>query len=99
MAYEGSPAPASSPSRDLNLQVQEVGDDYPSDLWYQGNDPLDGGPSSVEVQADLSDSPRSIGSASSHLDDFNNESLSPTHNPLTDADGGDLRIMGIANTW
>ncbi len=101
MAYERSPshASSSSPLRELNLPTSKESN-CPQDLWYHHeNEFLDaGGPSSVEVQADLSDSPRSVGSASSQLDDFN-ESQSPTHNPLADSDGGDLRTMGVANTW
>lgn len=100
MAYEGSPANISSPSHEPDLHVKDIGErNSQPDLWLtEGNDIIDtGGPSSVEVQPDLSGSPRSI-SASSQLDDFN-ESLSPS-NPAADQEGGaDLDIMGIANTW
>lgn len=99
MAHEGSPVHVSSPSHDLGLSVKEPGEDCQQDLWFtEGNEIIDGGgPSSIEVQPDLSGSPRSI-SASSQLDDFN-ESLSP-NNPLAESEGGgDLDIMGIANSW
>lgn len=99
MAHEESPVHVSSPSQELGLSVKDPGDNCQQDLWFtESNEIIDaGGPSSVEVQPDLSGSPRSI-SASSQLDDFN-ESLSPT-NPLADTEGGgDLDIMGIANTW
>lgn len=99
MADEGIPAHVSSPSQDLNLEVKEAGVSYQEEFWYsQNNELIDTvGPSSVEVQADLSDSPRSI-SPSSHLDDFN-DSASPS-NPLPDTEiGENLDIMGIANTW
>lgn len=99
MAHEGSPAHISSPSHGIDSHVNDIGDDnWGQDLsWFsQGNDLDAGGPSSVEVQPDLS-SPRSI-SASSQLEDFN-ESPSPV-NPAADQESGaDLDIMGIANSW
>ena len=97
MAYEGSSPPVSSSSPDLCFEVKE-GEDCQLDEWFPRHGVIDAiGPSSVEVQPDLSDSPRSI-SQSSQLDDFN-ESLSPS-NPLEEnTGGGDLDIMGIANTW
>lgn len=98
MAHEESSVLVSSPSQDLGLSVKEPGDECHQDLWFSESNEIEaGGPSSVEVQPDLSGSPRSI-SASSQLDDFN-ESLSPS-NPLAEAEGGgDLDIMGIANSW
>jgi hypothetical protein len=99
MAHEGSPVHVSSPSQEPGFTVKDPGDDCQQELWYtESNDIIDaGGPSSVEVQPDLSGSPRSI-SASSQLDDFNG-SLSPS-NPLAETEGGgDLDIMGIANSW
>lgn len=99
MAHEENLVHVSSPSQELGLSVKDPGDTCSHDLWFtEGNEIIDtGGPSSVEVQPDLSGSPRSI-SASSQLDDFN-ESLSP-FNPLAETEGGgDLDIMGIANSW
>lgn len=99
MADEHSPAHVSSPSRDLNLAVKEAGVCYQHEVWlHENNELIDAaGPSSVEVQAGLSDSSRSI-SSRSPLDDFN-DSVSP-HNPLGESEGGEnLDIMGIANTW
>lgn len=98
MAHEGSSVHVSSPPDELVPSTKDTGDNCQQDLWYtEGNDIIEaGGPSSVEVQPDLSGSPRSI-SASSQLDDFNS-SISPS-NPLAEAEGGDLDIMGIANSW
>jgi len=100
MADEGNSAHVSSPSQDLNLEVKEAGVSYhQQEFWYNENNELIDtvGPSSVEVQADLSDSPRSL-SPSSHLDDFN-DSASPS-NPLPDTEiEENIDIMGIANTW
>ena len=102
----------SSPERPTRqTEPAEEGDLYAhhqidSLSWYQeeGGDEIieAGGPSSVEVQPDLSGSPRSISlsPSSCHLDDdFNDHSPSCERQPL-DPDGPeDLDIMGIANTW
>ena len=95
MAYEGRSPNVSSPEQHFEAREPK---ESRLDEWYpEGNEVVDTyGPSSVEVQPDLSSSPRSI-SHSSQLDDFN-ESLSPP-NPLEENRGEDLDIMGIANTW
>jgi len=95
MAYEGRSSNVSSPEQ--NFKVREPEENRLDEWFPEGNEVVDTcGPSSVEVQPDLSGSPRSI-SHSSQLDDFN-ESLSPP-NPLEENQGEDLDIMGIANTW
>lgn len=88
MANEGSLSNISTPSPA----------EHYLDLWYaEGNEIIEaGGPSSIEVQPDLTDSPRSI-SQSSHLEDF--ESASPSDRLADNRVAEDLDIMGIANTW
>ena len=102
MANVGSASSVLSPSQ-LRAEVEEESKEERNlaNLWYdiEENENIGpNGPSSVEVQPDLSDSPRSI-SQSSHLEDFN-ESISPSNHQFAENDRAeDLDIMGIANTW